>query len=121
MVAPPAARNSLIENSMDVQRGYQQERILRQAQAAEHHAGRAMGVAAVGVDLAQGNASAAAMDTAAMVAQTRTAQEIAVKAAARVSHENHISQQWPAWPPITPRTISSGQQRLFIYSPAFSL
>jgi len=52
--------------------------------AAEHHAGRAMGVAAVGVDLAQGNASAAAMDTAAVVAQTRTAQEIAVKAAAHV-------------------------------------
>jgi|GEM_PF-1069102 len=84
MVAPPAARNSLIETSMDVQRGYQQERILRQAQAAEHHAGRAMGVAAVGVDLAQGNASAAAMDTAAVVAQTRTAQEIAVKAVAHV-------------------------------------
>ena len=84
MIAPPAARDSLIQQSMQTQQGFQHERMMQRAHAAEHRAGAALGVAAIGVDLAHGDISGAALDTASAAAETRTAQDAAMKAAAHV-------------------------------------
>ncbi len=62
------------------------------------HASRALGAAAIAVDLAQGNEVGAAENAAVMAAQTKTAEEAAAQAAARVGLTgtfNHLMRAMP--------------------------